>query len=74
MRKTWRIAAHEIVTPQGKLTLGVVELENGVVKGWRSLDGEEPSTEWLGGTIRLAADCEGHLRAYNSEGEAIRKT
>lgn len=51
-----RIAANEIVTPQGVVTLGVVEITDGRVTSIVPLDGEQPLTEWHTGTITVRDD------------------
>lgn len=45
------IAARKLITPEGILEMGVADLSDGIVRGWHSLSGEEPFTEWIKGTI-----------------------
>ena len=59
------VAANRIITPDfGIVSLGVVELENRRVSKVSRLDGEQPFTEWLGGTISIKRSADGTLVAY----------
>lgn len=51
--KERHLAAHKILTPDGAVEMGVVDLQDGKVNGWHALKGEEPNTEWLWGTIEI---------------------
>lgn len=66
MKRTRRVAAHTIVTDHETVEMGVVQIEDGVVVGYATLVSEQPSTEWIGGTITLKADADGRLRAYHN--------
>ena len=61
------IAAHVVLTPDGqRLEMGVVELdEQGDVKCWYRLEGEQAHTVWLGGTIEIRREGES-LKAYKN--------
>lgn len=59
------VAANRIITPDaGIVSLGVVELEDRTVSHVSRLDGEQPFTEWLGGTIAIKRSADGTLVAY----------
>lgn len=65
MKSTKKIACHQILLPDGSSqTLSVVEIQSGVVKHLHHLNGEEPSTEWLTGSVRIEYDEQGLLRAF----------
>lgn len=66
MKRVRRVAAHTIVTDHETVDMGVVEIEDGVVVGYAHLTGEQPQTEWIGGTITLKPDADGRLRAYHN--------
>jgi len=62
--KTRRVAAHEVVLPDGSvLTLAVVELVEGRVVNYYTFSQELPLTEWMGGTIQVVEE-DGQLIAY----------
>ena len=49
-------AYHDIILPDGTLQKGPVVVEtdeNGHLLSWHFLEGEEPFTEWIGGTFIL---------------------
>ncbi|NPD92207.1 hypothetical protein HPS56_07585 [Prevotella sp. PMUR] len=48
-----RFAAHEIVDGDCIYRLGVVETDDGIVSDIYPLDGEQPFTEWVGGTLTI---------------------
>lgn len=62
-----RVAANEVLVGNERLTLCVVEIESAVVTDYYQFCEEQPSTEWLGGTIILKKDGKGCLRAYKNE-------
>lgn len=65
---TRRIAAHTIRWPDGSVVrMGVVTLVNGSVAEVNPLQGEQPFTEWLGGTIELRMTDNGQLAAYKND-------
>lgn len=59
------VAANRIVVDDTEeIELGVVEIDtDSVVKVYR-LDGEQPFTEWLGGTISVRKSADGMSRAF----------
>lgn len=52
--KVRHVAVHQLITPTGE-TVGmcVVDLVGGEVAGWHAMQGEEPFTEWRGGTLDI---------------------
>ena len=59
------VAANRIITADSKVvSLGVVEIENRSVSRVSRLDGEQPFTEWIGGTIAIKRSADGTLAAY----------
>ena len=62
-----RVAANRIVVSENEtIALGVVGIIGSEVKLVSALDGEQPFTEWLGGTIYLTIDAEGLRRAFHN--------
>lgn len=62
------VAANRVVMPDIRtVTLGVVEIEGNCVCSVSRLDGEQPFTEWIGGTIRLVRSADGALHAYKGQ-------
>ncbi len=58
-------AANRIITPDlGELKPGVVELEGSSVSRFYQLNGEQPFTEWIGGTISVEKMADGSMQAY----------
>ena len=54
------VAANRVITPDNtEIKLGVVEMEDAAVTRVYSLQGEQPFTEWIGGT-----STDGVLHAY----------
>jgi hypothetical protein len=49
--------------------MSVVELEDGIVTRYYPLDGEQPQTEWLSGTICIRRDAQGQIKAFYEEKE-----
>lgn len=50
--KVRHIAVHELITPSGEtINMCVVDMIGGKVMGWHAMRGEEPFTEWRGGTL-----------------------
>lgn len=59
------IAANLVMDSNGEaITPGVVELEEDIVCRVYALDGEQPFTEWIGGTIIIKCSTDGLRRAY----------
>ncbi len=55
--KTMKRAYHDICLPDGTLQQGPVVVETdseGRLLDWHKLQGEEPFTEWVGGTFRMS--------------------
>lgn len=53
-RRVRHIAVHRLITPTGEaIEMCVVDITDGVVTGWHPMEGEEPFTEWHGGTMDL---------------------
>lgn len=62
-----RIAANEIVTDDNQtLLLHVIEIKEGIVSDVYPLIGEQHSTVWITGTIKLVRDASGQLCAYTN--------
>ncbi len=55
-----RIAANTIDTGSSVVEPGVVEMDNGQVVAVEPLTEEREGTVWLGGTITLKPNAEGH--------------
>lgn len=67
MDKVRRLAAHDIIFPDGtQKVLGVVEIVGGKVNRVYPLEGEQARTEWVAGTIELRAAPDGSLTAYKN--------
>lgn len=52
-------AYHDIILPNGTLQKGPVIVEtniDGHLLDWHKLEGEEPFTEWIGGSYRLTEE------------------
>lgn len=65
------IAANRIVIPtKNVISIGVIELEGTSVKKIYRLNGEQPFTEWLGGTIIVKRAPDGDVKAYK-DGHAL---
>ncbi len=59
------VAANRVITPDNtEIKLGVVEMEDAVVTRVYSLQGEQPFTEWIGGTISILKSADGVQHAY----------
>lgn len=59
------VAANRVITPDNtEIKLGVVEMEDAAVTRVYSLQGEQPFTEWIGGTISILKSTDGVLYAY----------
>lgn len=59
-----RCGAHQVILPDGSiLQQAVVEIQEGRVVNYFEFREELPTTEWLGGEIRVERDEEGILRA-----------
>lgn len=57
--RTSKRAYHDILLPDGTLQQGPIVVETdgrGRVLGWHEMQGEEPFTEWIGGTFSMS-DC-----------------
>lgn len=54
-----KIACHSLFVGNMQYAMMVVHLQDGFVSYISYLDGEEPSTEWLPGTIRIERDTNG---------------
>ena len=57
--RTSKRAYHDILLPDGTLHQGPIVVETdreGHVVGWHEMQGEEPFTEWIGGTFSTS-DC-----------------
>ena len=55
--ETMKRAYHDICLPDGTLQQGPVVVETdseGRLLDWHKLQGEEPFTEWVGGTFRMS--------------------
>ena len=59
-----RVGAHEVILPDRRLELAVVEIEGSRVVNYYEFRDELPMTEWLGGTIRLKRAIDGELQAW----------
>lgn len=60
-----KFAANRILTETGvSLVPGVVEVEDSQVRNVSHLIFEQPFTEWIGGTISLSREDNGHLQAF----------
>ncbi|WP_155808488.1 hypothetical protein [Xylanibacter brevis] len=65
MMKLKKIACHQIVFEDHSIqSMAVVELEDGFVTRCYPLEGEQPQTEWLSGTIKLQRDNQGLMKAF----------
>lgn len=51
--KIRRIAAHEIIDGECVYEMSVVEIRDGIVADIYPLAGEQPFTEWVGGTVTI---------------------
>lgn len=60
---TGKFAANRIITGDGVIMNGIVELNDGVVVACYAFDEEQPFTQWLGGTIELKCE-EGCVTAH----------
>lgn len=59
------VAANRVITSDNtEIMLGVVEIEDAIVTRVYSLQGEQPFTEWIGGTISILKTADGVLHAY----------
>lgn len=59
-----KVAANRIITSDNtEIKLGVVELDDTIVTRVYSLQGEQPFTEWIGGTITIKT-ADGVMHAY----------
>lgn len=59
------VAANRVITPDNtEIKLGVVEMEDAAVTRVYSLQGEQPFTEWISGTISILKSTDGVLHAY----------
>lgn len=67
MAGTRRIGVHQAVVDGEVLQMCIVEIRDGIVTGFHIFDGEEPMTEWLGGTVALRYDDEQQLRVYRND-------
>lgn len=68
---TRRIAAHRVVDGTKVIDMGAVEMNDGIVARYYSIDGELPMTVWMGGTIYIKSDEKGLLRAYKNGKQII---
>ena len=60
-----QVAANRIITSDNtEIKLGVVELDDTIVTHVYSLQGEQPFTEWIGGTITILKTADGVMHAY----------
>lgn len=59
-----RIAVHEAIMDNEVVSMCVLEIDNGIVTDCRRFEGEEPMTEWWGGTVVIRLDDDKKLRAY----------
>lgn len=58
-------AAHHVLCPDGTVVdLGYVEIADRHVYKVGRLCGEQPFTEWIGGTIDIRQSADGQLTAY----------
>lgn len=59
------VAANRVITSDNtEIMLGVVEIEDAIVTRVYSLQGEQPFTEWIGGTISILKTADDVLHAY----------
>lgn len=61
-----RVASNIVIIGTTVLHQAVVELYDGRVVNYYEFRDELPMTEWLGGTINIARDAEGILRASHN--------
>lgn len=62
------LAAHQILLPDGTaITLGAIEIAEGVVVKWYPLAGEQARTEWMGGTIEIRKEGESLIAYKNNK-------
>ena len=67
MGRTIRIAANTIDTGSHVVEPGVVKMDNGLVVAVEPLTEECEATVWLGGTITLKRNAEGHgIEAFHN--------
>lgn len=60
-----QVAANRIITSdKTEIKLGVVEIDDTIVTRVCSLQGEQPFTEWIGGTITILKTADGVMHAY----------
>lgn len=60
-----QVAANRIITSdKTEIKLGVVEIDDTIVTRVYSLQGEQPFTEWIGGTITILKTADGVTHAY----------
>lgn len=63
IKGTGKFAANRIITDDGIIINGIVELNNDIVVDYYAFDEEQPFTQWLGGTIKLLRE-EGNMVAH----------
>lgn len=63
IKGTGKFAANRIITDDGIIINGIVELNNDIVVDYYAFDEEQPFTQWLGGTIKLLRE-EGNVVAH----------
>lgn len=63
IKGTGKFAANRIITDDGIIINGMVELNNDIVVDYYAFDEEQPFTQWLGGTIKLLCE-EGNVVAH----------
>lgn len=54
-----RLAFNRVLADGKTYCPGVVEIDGGVVTACYQLNGEQPMTEWLGGTVKIVTDGDG---------------
>lgn len=60
-----QVAANRIITSdKTEIKLGVVDIDDTIVTRVYSLQGEQPFTEWIGGTITILKTADGVMHAY----------
>lgn len=63
IKGTGKFAVNRIITDDGIIINGMVELNNDIVVDYYAFDEEQPFTQWLGGTIKLLRE-EGNMVAH----------
>lgn len=63
IKGTGKFAVNRIITDDGIIINGMVELNNDIVVDYYAFDEEQPFTQWLGGTIKLLRE-EGNVVAH----------